>query len=237
MKKTFKVSKLIADAGICSRRKAEQLIKDGKVKLNDKILTSVPERASLIDSIKVNNKTINSKQKTRLWKYNKPAGKLTTNYDPKDRKTIFDDLPKNLPRIITVGRLDFNTEGLLLLTNSGMLARYLELPRNLFMREYIVSVTGKIEVEKLQKLKNGIKIKGVRYKGIKVSFLKRNKNSAQIKMQLIEGKNREIRRIISFFGWSVNKLKRIRYGPIKLKDLKKDKVEEININKYFKKIL
>ena len=122
MKKTFKVSKLIADAGICSRRKAEQLIKDGKVKLNDKILTSVPERASLIDSIKVNNKTINSKQKTRLWKYNKPAGKLTTNYDHKDRKTIFDDLPKNLPRIITVGRLDFNTEGLLLLTNSGMLA-------------------------------------------------------------------------------------------------------------------
>ena len=153
MKKTFKVSKLIADAGICSRRKAEQLIKDGKVKLNDKILTSVPERASLIDSIKVNNKTINSKQKTRLWKYNKPAGKLTTNYDPKDRKTIFDDLPKNLPRIITVGRLDFNTEGLLLLTNSGMLARYLELPRNLFMREYIVSITGKIEVEKLQKIK------------------------------------------------------------------------------------
>ena len=145
-------------------------------------------------------------------------------------------MPKNLPRIITVGRLDFNTEGLLLLTNSGMLARYLELPRNLFMREYIVSITGKIEVEKLQKLKNGMKIKGVRYKGIKVSFLKRNKNSAQIKMQLIEGKNREIRRIISFFGWSVNKLKRIRYGPIKLKDLKKDKVEEININKYFTNI-
>jgi len=135
VEKTFKVSKLIADAGICSRRKAELLIKEGRVKLNNKILTSIPERATVKDLIKVDNKKINSKKKTRLWKYYKPTGKLTTNYDPLGRKTIFEDLPKNLPRVMTIGRLDFNSEGLLLLTNSGSLARYLELPKNSFIRE------------------------------------------------------------------------------------------------------
>ena len=124
MIKTFKVSKLIADAGICSRRKAELLIREGRVKLNNKILTSIPERATVKDLIKVDNKKINSKKETRLWKYYKPTGKLTTNYDPLGRKTIFEDLPKNLPRVVTVGRLDFNSEGLLLLTNLGS-SRYL----------------------------------------------------------------------------------------------------------------
>ena len=110
MVKTFKVSKLIADAGICSRRKAELLISEGRVKLNNKILTSIPARATVKDLIKVDNKKINLKKKTRLWKYYKPNGKLTTNYDPLGRKTIFEELPKNLPRVVTVGRLDFNSE-------------------------------------------------------------------------------------------------------------------------------
>mgnify|MGYP001189456756 CR=1 FL=1 len=237
MKKTFKVSKLIADAGICSRRKAELLIKEGRVRLNNKILTSIPERASLKDLIKVDNKKINLKKETRLWKYYKPVGRLTTNYDPLGRKTIFDELPKNLPRVITIGRLDFNSEGLLLLTNSGSLARYLELPKNSFIREYKVKVKGKIDLKKLKSLEKGIKIKGVKYKSIKVSILEKNKNSAHIKLKLIEGKNREIRKIINFFGWSVNKLQRISYGPVQLKNLKKNEVEEINIKKYFKKMI
>ena len=223
MEKTFKVSKLIADAGICSRRKAELLIKEGRVKLNNKILTSIPERATVKDLIKVDNKKINSKKKTRLWKYYKPTGKLTTNYDPLGRKTVFEDLPKKLPRVMTIGRLDFNSEGLLLLTNSGSLARYLELPKNSLIREYKVKIKGKIDIEKLKNLEKGITIKGIRYGSIKVNILEKNKNNAWIKMKLLEGKNREIRKIISFFGWTVNKLKRVSYGPIELKKLKMNK--------------
>ena len=236
MEKTFKVSKLIADAGICSRRKAELLIKEGRVKLNNKILTSVPERATIKDLIKVDNKKITSKKETRLWKYYKPVGKLTTNYDPLGRKTIFEDLPKNLPRVITVGRLDFNSEGLLLLTNSGVLARYLELPENSLTRKYVVKIKGKTDIQKLKNLEKGITIKGIKYKSIKVSILEKNKESTKIEMALMEGKNREIRKIISFLGGRVNKLQRISYGPIQLNKLKKNEIEEININKYFKKI-
>ena len=236
MEKTFKVSKLIADAGICSRRKAELLIKEGRVKLNNKILTSVPERATIKDLIRVDNKKITSKKEPRLWKYYKPIGKLTTNYDPLGRKTIFEDLPKNLPRVITVGRLDFNSEGLLLLTNSGILARYLELPENSLARKYLVKIKGNINIQKLKNLEKGITIKGIKYKSIKVSILKKNKDSAIIEMRLMEGKNREIRKIKNILGWKINKLQRISYGPIQLNKLKKDEVEEININKYFKKI-
>jgi len=235
--KSFKVAKLIADAGICSRRQAELLIKEGRVKLNNKVLTSIPERATIKDLIKVDNKKINLKKKIRLWKYNKPIGKLTTNYDPLGRKTIFEDLPKNMPRVITIGRLDFYSEGLLLLTNSGSFARYLELPKNSFTREYKVQIKGKIDLQKLKSLEKGITIKKIKYKSIKVSILEINKDTAHIKMKLIEGKNREIRKIINFFGLKVNKLKRISYGPIQLKKLKKNEVEEINIKKYFKKKL
>ena len=236
MKKTFKVSKLIAAAGICSRRKAELLIKEGRVQINNKILTSIPERATLEDLIKVDNKKISLKKETRLWKYYKPIGKLTTNYDPLGRKTIFEDFPKNLPRVVTVGRLDFNSEGLLLLTNSGNLSRYLELPKNSFAREYKVKVKGEIDMKKLKKLKKGIVIKGIKYKRISVNVLEKNKNFFWLKMKLTEGKNREIRKIINFFGWGVNRLQRISYGPIQLNKLKKNEIKEINVKKYFKKI-
>ena len=237
MKKTFKVSKLIAEAGICSRRKAEILIKEGRVKLNNKILKSVPERATTKDIISVDNKEINIKKKIRLWKYYKSTGLLTTNYDPLGRKTIFEVIPKTLPRIVTVGRLDLNSEGLLLLTNSGSFSRHLELPKNSFIREYKVKVRGKIDIDKLKNLKKGIIIKGIKYGAIEANILKKSATNAWIKMRLIEGKNREIRKIMNFFGWTVNKLKRISYGPIKLKNLKKNEIKEININKYFKKIL
>ena len=142
-----------------------------------------------------------------------------------------------MPRIVTVGRLDLNSEGLLLLTNSGSFSRHLELPKNSFIREYKVKVRGKIDIEKLKNLKKGIIIKGIKYGTIEANILKKSATNAWIKMRLIEGKNREIRKIMNFFGWTVNKLKRISYGPIKLKSLKKNEIKEININKYFKKIL
>ena len=207
------------------------------VKLNNKILKSVPERATTKDIISVDNKEINIKKKIRLWKYYKSTGLLTTNYDPLGRKTIFEVIPKTLPRIVTVGRLDLNSEGLLLLTNSGSFSRHLELPKNSFIREYKVKVRGKIDIEKLKNLKKGIIIKGIKYGAIEANILKKSATNAWIKMRLIEGKNREIRKIMNFFGWTVNKLKRISYGPIKLKNLKKNEIKEININKYFKKIL
>ena len=133
-------------------------------------------------------------------------------------------MPKNLPRVITVGRLDFNSEGLLLLTNSGKLARYLELHKSSFVREYKVKIKGNIDIKRLENLEKGITIKGIKYKSIKINVLKRNKDTVLIRMKLMEGKNREIRKIISFFGWSINKLERISYGPIQLKKLKKNKV-------------
>ena len=236
MEKTFKVSKLIADAGICSRRNAEKLVREGKVKLNNKTLGNVAERATIRDNIQIDNKKINLiKKKVGLWKYYKPIGKLTTNYDPLGRKTIFDELPKNLPRLITIGRLDFNSEGLLLMTNSGSLARYLELPKNSFIREYKVKIEGDINIQKLKNLERGITIKGIKYKSIKVNLLEKKGGFFSIKMKLKEGKNREIRKIIGFFGWKVNKLKRITYGPIKIGSLKINQIKEININKYFKK--
>ena len=234
--KSFKVAKLIADAGVCSRRQAELLIKEGRVKLNNKILISIPERATLEDLIKVDNKKIILKKEIRLWKYNKLVGKLTTNYDPLGRKTIFEDFPKSLPRVITVGRLDFNSEGLLLLTNSGSLSRYLELPKNSFVREYKVKVKGVLDMQKLKKLKKGIIIKGIKYKSINFGVLEKNEKYFWLKMKLIEGKNREIRKIINFFGWGINRLQRISFGPIQLNNLKKNEIKEINIKKYFKKI-
>ena len=135
-----------------------------------------------------------------------------------------------------MGRLDFNSEGLLLLTNSGSLARYLELPKNSFIREYKVKVKGKIDIKKLKNLEKGITIKGIKYESIKVNIIEKNKNNAWIKMRLMEGKNREIRKIISFFGWTINKLKRISYGPIQLKKLKKKIMKYLSQQLLLKKI-
>jgi 23S rRNA pseudouridine2605 synthase len=216
--KGVRIAKIIAQSGYCSRREAEQLILEERVQVNGKIITS-PVTLITDHSIKIDGKLINQKQEIKLWLFHKPKGIITTSKDPKNRKTVFDILPKNLPRVITVGRLDYNTEGLLLLTTNGDLSRYIELPKNRWIRKYRARVFGKIDLERLGKLKNGIKIDGIKYGPIKVEVEIEKESNSWLKISLEEGKNREIRRVMEYCGLQVSRLIRISFGPFNLGDL------------------
>lgn len=222
----IRVAKVIAQSGKCSRREAEELIREGRVKVNGQVIES-PATFITDHAVKVDDKLINAKQPTRLWLFHKPAGYLTTTKDPKQRKTIFDILPKNLPRVITIGRLDFNTEGLLLLTTDGALARYAELPKNKWIRKYRVRVFGKLDHERLKKLERGITVDGVRYGSIKVEVDVEKESNSWLKISLEEGKNREIRKVMEHLGLQVNRLIRISFGPFSLGDLGVGMVKEV----------
>lgn len=216
--KGLRIAKLIAQSGHCSRREAEQLITEGRVKVNGQIITS-PATFISDQAVKIDNKLINAKQPTRLWIFHKPEGVLTTNKDPDGRKTIFDLLPKNMPRTISIGRLDFNTEGLLLLTTNGALGRYMELPKNKWIRKYRARVFGRLDHQRLKKLEKGITIEGVRYGSIKIEIEKEGSNS-WLKISITEGKNREIRKVMEHLGLKVNRLIRISFGPFNLGNIK-----------------
>ncbi len=224
--KGLRVAKLIAQSGHCSRREAEALIAEGRVKVNGKTIDS-PATFITDHSVKIDDKLINAKQPIRLWLFHKPEGYLTTTKDPHNRKTIFDLLPKHLPRTIAVGRLDYNTEGLLLLTTNGALSRYMELPKNKWVRKYRARVFGKLNMERLKKLENGIRIDGVRYGSIKVEVDVEKDSNSWLKISLEEGKNREIRKVMEYFGLQVNRLIRVSYGPFKLDDLAVGQVKEV----------
>ncbi len=221
-----RIAKVIARAGLCSRREAERWIADGRVRINGEITDSPAVNVSEGDEIIVDGNPLPEAQETQLWLFHKPAGIITTRNDPQNRTTIFDILPENLPRVISVGRLDLNSEGLLLLTNNGELARYLELPENALERKYRVRVFGQVDEKKLAALKDGITIKDpengekIRYAPIKARIEKtgRGRNSWLL-FTLQEGRNREIRKICQHMGLSVNRLIRISYGDFHLGNL------------------
>lgn len=222
-----RIAKAIADSGICSRRKAEELILQGKVSVNGKILDSPALNISDVDEIKIDEKKLPTKDALRIWLYYKPAGLITTNLDPQNRPTIFENLPKNMPRVISIGRLDLNSEGLLILTNSGDYARKMELPSSKIKRIYKVRVFGKLNIDSMKKAENGITIEGERFHPQKISHISSSGNNHWLEFTLTEGKNREIRKICAHFGLKISKLIRISYGEYKLGKLKEGEVVEI----------
>lgn len=222
-----RISKILARAGVASRRDIERMIMEGRVKLNGVILDTPVVNATLADNIEVDGNPIRGIERTRLWLYHKPAGLVTTNADPEGRPTVFDNLPGELPRVLSIGRLDINTEGLLLLTNDGGLARVLELPSTGWLRRYRVRAHGEIDQDELDKLKEGIAVDGVLYGGIEATLDRVQGSNVWITMGLREGKNREIKNVLGALGLDVNRLIRISYGPFQLGELPEGHVQEI----------
>jgi len=222
-----RIAKRLARAGIASRRDAEELIAAGRVKVNGKVLDSPAFNVSASDVIHLDGTEIPPIERTRLFLFHKPAGVVTTNRDPEGRKTVFDVLPSDLPRLMTIGRLDINTEGLLLLTNDGGLSRVLELPATGWLRRYRVRVHGKVEESALAGLRDGIAVDGVFYGSIEASLDREQGTNAWLTIGLREGKNREVKNILGALGLDVTRLIRISYGPFQLEDLPEGHVLEI----------
>jgi 23S rRNA pseudouridine2605 synthase len=222
-----RIAKAMARAGLCSRREAERWIAEGRVSVNGRLLSTPAFEVGAADKVTVDGKPLPVAETARLWRYYKPKGLVTTHSDPQGRPTVFSALPPELPRVISIGRLDFNSEGLLLLTNSGALARHLELPSTGWLRRYRVRAHGRVPQEQLDALHDGVEIEGVRYGPIEATIDSVQGANAWLTMGLREGKNREVRRILSSLGLDVNRLIRISYGPFQLLDLKPGAVEPV----------
>ena len=223
----MRIAKYIANGGYCSRREAEKLISNKKVKINNKLCIHPSEKVDQFDKVKVENKLVKLEKKIRLWKIYKPIKYICSNKDKKNRKLIFNLIPPNFPRLISIGRLDFMSEGLLLLTNNGDYARKLELPKSNYERVYRVCIKGNIDKKDLIKINKGITINKILYNKIKTRIEKYSNNYSWLIIKLREGKNREIRNICEYFSWNIVQLIRIKYGPYKLLDLKKGEIKEI----------
>ncbi|MDC0349318.1 rRNA pseudouridine synthase [Alphaproteobacteria bacterium] len=227
-----RIAKVIARAGICSRREAETYISEGRVSVNGSRINSPALNVSDSDEILIDGEPLSPKERPRLWKYYKAKGLICTQKDPQNRTTVFENIKMQdptLPRLLSVGRLDYNSEGLLLLTNCGPLARYLELPSTGWTRRYKVRVFGKPSEKILTSLEKGIKIDGIYYGSIKASLEKNQKSAANtwINISLKEGKNQEIRKVMKHLGYTVNRLIRLSYGAFQLGDFKEQQIEEI----------
>jgi 23S rRNA pseudouridine2605 synthase len=222
-----RIAKVIARAGVCSRRDAERLIAEGRVKINGEIVDTPARKVQPADLVEVNDMTLPAPEASRLWRYHKPAGLIVSHRDPKGRQSVFDALPKDLPRVVSIGRLDFTTEGLLLFTNDGELERKLELPATGWTRRYRVRVHGTVEQSALDRLKQGIMIAGIRYGPIEARIERKQGTNSWMSFALKEGKNREIKRVCEHLGLQVTRLIRISYGPFQLGDLGKGEVAEV----------
>jgi 23S rRNA pseudouridine2605 synthase len=222
MKKLVRISKIISHSGICSRREAENLIENGSVRVNGEVFKEFVISDDVIKQISVLNKII-KKKKTEVWCFNKPKGYVCSNKEQNTQKSFFRLLPKNFSRVVSVGRLDIPSEGLLILTTNPTLSSFLENPKNQIQRKYHVKISGIIS-NKLEQIKNGINIDGISYE--KIDFIKIKEN--YLEMTLIEGKNREIRKIMNFFNLNVLKLKRIKYGPFSLGNLKSGEYKKVS---------
>jgi len=227
----IRIAKFIASTQICSRREAEKLIINGDVTVNGEKVIHPLFFVTNKDLINVKGKLLKKQSKIRLFIYNKSINLITSHKDPEGRPTVFDKIPKKLGRLISIGRLDYNTEGLLLLTNNGDLKRYLELPSNNIKRSYKVKIIGDIGNLKIEEIRKGISINKVHYAPIKLKIISKTKNTTWIELQLTEGKNREIRKIIQYYNLKISRLIRISYGQFYLNDLKKNEVIEVNKSK------
>ena len=222
-----RIAKRLARAGLCSRRDAERWIAEGRVKVDGKVLETPACVVTDKNHIEVDGKPLPQADRTRIWRYHKPPEEMVTARDPEGRRTIFDSLPKGMPRVVTVGRLDYFSEGLLLLTNDGGIARKLELPANGWTRRYRARVHGTVDEARLADLAKGITIEGVHYGAIHASLDRQQRSNAWLDIALTEGKNREVRRVLAFLDLPVVRLIRVAFGPFHLGELERGMIDEI----------
>ncbi len=223
----MRIAKAMARAGLCSRREAERWIADGRVSVNGKLLKTPAIEVSNQDKIIVDGRPLPAAEPPRLWRYHKPRGLVTTNADPQGRPTVFQKLPPDLPRVVSVGRLDLNTEGLLLLTNDGELARHMELPATGWTRRYRVRAMGRVTAADLDGLKGGVDVDGVSYGPVEAAVDTVQGANMWLTIAIKEGKNREVRKILEHLGLKVNRLIRTSFGPFQLLDLAPGAVEAV----------
>jgi 23S rRNA pseudouridine2605 synthase len=223
-----RIAKWLARAGIASRRDAEQLVAEGRVRLNNRVIGHPATFVTAGDLVQVNGKLVEPPDRTRLWRYHKPPGLVTTHRDPEGRPIVFERLPPSLPRVVSIGRLDLTSEGLLLLTNDGELARRLELPSSGWIRRYRARVHGAVNEARLAALAAGTTVDGVRYGPIEAGLDSRKGDNAWLTVSLREGRNREIRRVLAHLDLQVTRLIRVAYGPFQLGKLPLGAVEEVS---------
>ena len=223
-----RIAKWLARAGAASRRDAEKLLAEGRVKLNGAPVTHPATFVVPGDVVQLNGRVMDAPDRTRLWRYHKPEGLVTTHRDPEGRPTVFERLPEHLPRVVSIGRLDLNSEGLLLLTNDGGLARRLELPSNGWIRRYRVRVHGVVPERALAGLQDGVVVDGVRYGPIEAAVDSRALSNTWLSVSLREGRNREVRRVMTHLALQVTRLIRVAYGPFQLGSLGRGEVDEIS---------